>query len=287
MDYGIDRENAGHPLVSVITPVKNGRRYLEECLQSVLSQEYPHIEHILVDGVSTDGTLEILARYQKAYPLRVRFISGPDRTPDDAWNKGLLIAKGEIMGFLGSDDRYLPDAVGRVVDFFGSHPQAVFVFGEVYIIDDRGRIISRGVTKDFSLTEVINRCNTIPATSAFFKRRVLEKIGPLDTSISPSDYDYWIRVGKVFAIHHLPQFLSEFRVHPYRIGSSAKIARDYPRVGFLVCRRHGGSYFSPRTLEYAKFLCRASCRPFLGIFYPSIKRAIKPALSRLGIYKTG
>jgi len=285
MDYGIDGERAGRLLVSIITPVRNGRRYLEECLQSVLSQGYPHIEHILVDGVSTDGTLEILARYQEAYPLRVRFISEPDRTPEDAWNKGLLLARGEIMGFLGSDDRYLPEAVGRIVEFFGSQPQCVFVFGGIHIIDDRGRVTGRWASKDFSLTELINCCNFIPATSVFFKRRVLETVGLLDISITPSDYDYWIRVGKVFPIQPLPDFLSEFRIHPGSIGGSAIADRRYPRTGFLVCRRHGGSYFSPRTLDYAKFIVADLCRPLLGPLYPSIRQTIKQALSRLGIYK--
>lgn len=261
-------------LVSIITPVRNGRRYLEESLQSVLSQDYPHIEHILVDGVSTDGTLEILARYQEAYPQRIRFISEPDRTAEDAWNKGLLLARGEIMGFLGADDRYLPDAVGRVVDFFNYHPQAVFVFGEAHLIDGQGRISGRFVTKEFSLEEAINYNHYIPATSTFFRRQVPETVGLLDTSITPSDCEYWIRVGKVFPIHHLPHFLSEFRIHPGGITGSAIAARRYMRAEFLFSRRYGASYFSARTMRYVKVIVADVLRPLLGPCYPLIKQAL-------------
>jgi hypothetical protein len=107
----------------------------------------------------------------------------------------------------------------------------------------------------------------------------------LDISITPSDYDYWIRVGKVFPIQPLPDFLSEFRIHPGSFGNLGIAARCFPRTGFLVCRRHGGSYFSPRTLDYAKFIVADLIRLLLGPFYPSIRQAIKQALSRLGIYK--
>src|SRR3972149_511511 len=118
------------PLVSIITMVLNGVKYLEECIQSVLTQNYPHIEHIFVDGGSTDGTVEILTKYQTKYPNRIRFISEPDKGPGDAWNKGIRMAKGEIFGFLGSDDVSEPGAIISVVEFFKSNPDAYFVFGE-------------------------------------------------------------------------------------------------------------------------------------------------------------
>ncbi|PIQ85589.1 MAG: glycosyltransferase, partial [Candidatus Omnitrophica bacterium CG11_big_fil_rev_8_21_14_0_20_43_6] len=85
-------------LVSIVTPVRNDRKYIARCIQSVLLQEYPHIEHVIVDGASTDGTLDIISNYSKKFPQRIRFISEPDNGGADAWNKGLKMAKGDIFG---------------------------------------------------------------------------------------------------------------------------------------------------------------------------------------------
>ncbi len=113
---GISEEGSkDKTLVSVITPVLNGVKYLEECIQSVLKQGYPNIEHILVDGASTDGTEEMLASYQAKYPDRIRFISEPDEGIGVAMNKGLWMAKGGIFGGLMADDFYEPEAVQAVV----------------------------------------------------------------------------------------------------------------------------------------------------------------------------
>lgn len=157
-----------NPLVGIITPVLNRIKYLEACIQSVLNQSYPYIEHIFVNGGSSDGTLDMLASCGAKYPNRIRFISEPDKGAGEAWNKGLRMAKGEILGWLGSDILSEPDAIMTVVEFFRANPDAYFVFGGLNYINEKGEILRKlkFPTKDFNLDEAINDTCPIPCPSA-------------------------------------------------------------------------------------------------------------------------
>lgn len=267
-----------NPLVSIITQVLNGIKYLEACLQSVLNQSYPYIEHILVDGCSTDGTVEMLASYQAKYPDRIRFISEPDKGAEEAFNKGLVMAKGEILGWLGSDDVYEPNAIQIVVEFFRANPDACFVFGDCNNINEKGEIVGKYPTKDFNLEETINNSCHIPAPSAFYKREVIEKVGGVDTSgRTNSDVDYWIRVGKVFPIHRIEKTLSNFRAHQDKrnaIMTDKMIARE----DFIMSRRHGGRLFSRRARIYFWLVIIDPLRPILNFPIPLLKIALRPIL---------
>ena len=115
------------PLVTIVTVVLNFVNYIDTCIESVLKQSYPHIEHVIIDGGSTDGTVDILSSYSAKYPDRVRFISEPDKGAWDALNKGIRMAKGEIIGVLGADDMHEPDVIRTVVEFFEANPGAYVV----------------------------------------------------------------------------------------------------------------------------------------------------------------
>jgi len=268
--------NKDNPLVSVITPVLNGAKYLEECLQSVLNQSYPYIEHVIVDGGSTDGTLDILSSYQAKHPDRVRFISKPGQGIGEAMNNSIRMAKGKIFGSINADDFYELDAVQTVVEFFRANPGAYFVFGGCNIIDEKGKIIGRSKPKDFDLKEMINETNCIPSPSAFYKREVTEKVGWFETSIG-SDRDYWIRVGMIFPIRRIEEVLSSFRVHPgsATTGSSTEIRRMHIRANYVITRQYGGSIFSPFCKRYYKFLIIEGLRPILGFAYPLIRKVLR------------
>ena len=239
-----------NPLVSIITPVLNGVKYLEACIQSVLTQGYPCIEHVFVDGGSTDGTLDMLTSYSAKYPDRIRFISEPDSGPEEAWNKGLKMAKGEIFGWLGADDLYEPDAIMAAVDFFRANPDAYFVFGDRNYINGKGEIIGKSQSKDFDLDEAINDKCRIGVTAAFYKREVVEKVGFIDTGTRVSELDYWIRVGKVFQIHRINKILSNFRMYKGSFSGSKEAGKMYAIDSFIISRRHGGRIFSPRGRRY-------------------------------------
>ena len=255
-----------NPLVSIITPVLNGIKYLETCIQSVLNQSYPYIEHIFVDGGSSDGTLDMLSNYKAKYPDRIRFVSEPDRGVGEALNRGLTMAKGEIFGWLDSDDVYEADAIMTVVEFFRSNPDAYFVFGEGNIINEAGEVIRKRLTKDFDLKEVINDKCYILLTSAFYRREVIERVGLFNTL--GNDVDFWIRVGKEFQIHRIEKTLSNWRLHKDGISASReknkmRMVKQKFREDYLLCRQYGGSIFAPRCRRYFMFVILDR----LGLYY--------------------
>ena len=263
------------PLVSIITPSFNRVRYLETCLQSVLNQSYPNIEHIIVDGASTDGTVELLARYQSMHPERIKFISEPDKNPNDAWNKGLKTAKGEIFGWLGSDDIYEPDAIQAVVEFFNAKPDAYFVFGECNVINEKGEIIGQYETKDFDLDEIINDSCHNATPSSFYRREVIEKVGLFDTNIANADVDYWIRAGNLFSMYRIKKVLANFRAHSDKCELSTMPARLRTRDDYIMSRRYGGSVFSPRARRYFLLTITDGIRwVLLPVYYHFLKRAV-------------
>jgi len=263
------------PLVSIITPVLNGIQYLETCITSVLEQSYPYIEHIFIDGGSTDGTLEMLADYQTNYPERIRLISEPGMGVGDAWNEGLRVARGQIFGWLGADDMSEPRAIQTVIEFFRDNTEAYFVFGDCNIIDEKGEIINRIQTKEFNLAEIIKVGCYVPTPSSFYKREVIEKVGYYSTL--GNDLDYLIRVGRVFSVHRIKQVLSNFRVHE---GSSTTGARKEIRLMWLrddcqVSRRYGGGIFSGYCQRYYKFALIEKLRPMLGYAFPILRHLMQ------------
>src|SRR5712691_1818747 len=129
------------PSMTVITPCLNARDTIEEALASVRSQGYPDLEHLVVDGGSTDETLDVLERAEG-----IRYLSEPDRGLSDAMNKGVAMARGEVLGWLNADDFYLPGALRKVGEAFESNPGALWATGGCIIVDHEGREIRRAVT---------------------------------------------------------------------------------------------------------------------------------------------
>ena len=275
-----NKDTIDNPLVSIITPVLNGIKYLEACIQSVLNQSYPNIEHIFVDGGSTDGTVEMLSSYQTRYPKRIRFISEPDRGVGEAWNKGLRMARGKIFEWLGSDDMSEPDAIEAAVEFFRANPDTYFVFGDCNVINEKGEIIGKYPTRDFDLHELINKYGCmVPTPSSFYKREVIDKVGFYDTL--GTDYDYLIRVGKIFPIHRIEKVLSNFRVHEgsRTTGLSKKTRKMALRENCIISKRHGGGIFSGYCRAYYWFAIIENLRPILGFTYPFIKKVLRIKIS--------
>ncbi len=181
-------------LVSVVTPSLNQGGFIEETIKSVLSQDYSKIEHIVVDGGSTDSTTDILAHFEG----RIRWVSEPDRGQADAVNKGFSMARGEILGWLNSDDTYLPGAISTVAEYFARHPEVVMVYGDAYFIDRDGRITGEYSTEQFRFERLAESCYICQPT-VFIRAEVFKKIGDLNVDLQTCmDYDYWIRIGKYY-----------------------------------------------------------------------------------------
>lgn len=200
-----------NPLVSVVTPSYNQADYLEQTMRSVLEQDYPRIEYMVVDGASTDGSVEIIRKYADKLSW---WVSGKDKGQGDAINKGLARAKGEIVAWLNSDDYYLPGTISSVVKTFERHPEAILVYGDVLAVD--GNETTTNVLKydQLSLEDLL--CfQIIGQPSVFFRREAFEITGGLDISFHYLlDHHLWIRIAQQGQILHLPQLLAAARYHP-------------------------------------------------------------------------
>jgi glycosyltransferase involved in cell wall biosynthesis len=236
---------AEFPIVSIVTPVLNGARFLPETLESVRLQDYPRLEHVVVDGGSTDGTLDLL----KAAP-GVVWASGPDRGMYDAVGRGFVLARGEVLAYQNADDRYVvPGAVSAAVRYLGAHPGVDVVYGDFRYIDEAGRPLPRSAPgREFDLT-ALRRHNFVPPHAAFVRRAVVEEGHRPDPSLRfAGDWEWFLgmaRAGKRFA--HLPQVLAEFRLHRHaqtRIVPWRTKIEEWRRV----CARHEASL--PQLLWY-------------------------------------
>ncbi len=241
------------PDVSIITPVRNGARFIEAALQSVLGQTCAAVEHVIVDGASDDGTPAILARYHARYPDRVRFISEPDRGGCEGFNKGCRMARGRILGWLGSDDLSCADAARQVVAHLDAHPHHDVVYGEADFIDGQGRVVGRFATRDFSVDRAINEGACVAFPAVFYRRHVVDQVGGFRVGDIVCDHEWLIRVGTRFALTRLPLTLCQFRLHEGSTSASAG-ERIYPRGNFLASRRHGGRLLSPVSMRYYRSL---------------------------------
>jgi len=216
-------------LVSIITPSYNQGPYLEQTIQSVLEQDYPRIEYIVVDGESTDNSFEIIKKYNDRLAY---WISEKDSGQAEAINKGFARAKGEILAWLNSDDYYLPDTISAVVKCFEENPEVVMVYGDMQAVDGNGQTINVLKYKQLSLQDLL--CfQIIGQPSVFFRRSALEKTGWLDTSFHfMLDHHLWIRLAQQGRILHMPQVWSAARYHPQ--AKNRARAAEFGREAFRV-----------------------------------------------------
>jgi glycosyltransferase involved in cell wall biosynthesis len=237
------------PLVSVITPVLNAAGFLEETLRSVLTQDYPHLEYLVMDAGSTDGTLEILERYRG----RLAFVSAPDGGTADAINRGFRKARGEILAWLGADDLYLPGAVSAAAAALAEDRDAGAVYGEGYWIGEAGQTIGRYPTVAPYSAAALRRECPICQPACFVRRAAVEAVGGLDASLTSAfDYDLWIRLSRRYRFLAIPQYLAQSRMHA-RNKSLGQKQRMFEECIQLL-RRHYGYVPMPWIYSYVSFL---------------------------------
>jgi len=212
------------PLVSIAIPAYNHARYLGEAIRSVLEQDYPHIELIVLDDGSTDDTREVLARHTGKFFWETQENMGQARTLNKAWR----LAKGDILGYLGADDILLPRAVGRCVNCLQTHRNAIVAYCDFNLIDRDSRIVRRVRAPDFDFLDMVAKLACPPGPGAFFRRPADDEFWWNPDFRQMPDYDFWLRMGLRGPFVRIPETLAGFRVHE----SSATFSRaDSRRAG--------------------------------------------------------
>jgi glycosyltransferase involved in cell wall biosynthesis len=210
--------------ISIITPSLNQKEYIEKTILSVREQNYPNYEHIIIDGKSTDGTLDILKKFKN----EITYISEKDTGQANAINKGLRMASGDILAFINSDDYYLPNTFNSIISAFQNH-SAGWLIGDYKIIDSLGNEIHNFVIKykktlrEMDKIKLFYLANYIPQPSTFWKRNFLIASGYFNEKYTYAfDYEYWLRLYKIETPIIIRNELSAFRIH-----QSSKGSQDY------------------------------------------------------------
>jgi glycosyltransferase involved in cell wall biosynthesis len=206
------------PLISIVTPSFNQAAYLRECLHSVATQEAGLVEHLVVDGGSSDDTVSVLQSFDgKPEYAHLQWTSERDRGQSDALNKGFRAASGEIIGWLNSDDRYRAGCFRAALQAFRDHPEVDVIYGDYAWIDERGNVLQLRREISFSAFVLLyHRVLYIPTTAMFFRRRILEGGHLLDDSLHYAmDFEFFVRLhANGYRFLHIPVFLGDFRFQP-------------------------------------------------------------------------
>ena len=231
--------------VSIVTPSYNQAQYLTMCLRSVGIQSYRNVEHIVVDGGSKDGSLEILETFQTR-DSRLHFSSGPDHGQGDAVNKGFSLASGDIVAWINSDDFYFsPTVFEHVVEQFASHPEIDVLYGGMAYVDSGNHLLHVRIPPPFDYSR-LTRIAYIGNTNTFYRRKVIESYQVDPDYHFVIDHEYMLRLTKEFRTVRIPHMIACFRVHPQaktQILSMAqknieRIRRDsYHNVRLGFCHR--------------------------------------------------
>lgn len=202
------------PLVSVVTPSYNQGQFIEETIRSVLLQGYPNLEYIVIDGGSTDESVDVIRRYE---PWLAGWVSEPDNGQTHAINKGWQRAHGEALTWLNSDDTLLPHSLSTAVTHLFSEPGADLVYGDVCRTDAHSRQVRLQRGQPFNADRVIIQAHNPVSQQGFLMRRsLLDRVGLLDENLCfVMDYDFWLRVARAGArVRHIDTPLATFRQHP-------------------------------------------------------------------------
>jgi glycosyltransferase involved in cell wall biosynthesis len=218
------------PLVSIIVPSYNQGRFIRATLDSILKQDYRPIEILVIDGASTDQTVDVLRSYGNLPELD--WVSEPDHGVVHAVNKGFAKSRGDIVAIQSSDDCYLPGAITRAVAEFRHHPGVGLVYGDTVKVDAQGDELARYRIGPYSLENLFLLKTWIPQPSAFFRRELLDAVGGWDERIPYApDTGLWIRMAFRTEVHKIDEYLSQRRMHDeQRDVQSSRIVRDYTKM---------------------------------------------------------
>jgi glycosyltransferase involved in cell wall biosynthesis len=222
---------------AIVTPSYNTGAHVRATVESVLAQDWPHVDYLVMDGGSTDETVDVL----RSFGPRLRWVSERDRGQSDAINRGFAQTTGEILGWINSDDTYAAGAVRTAAEYLAARPDVAMVYGDADFIDARGDRIARcaHVEPEFRRRRLLHYADFIVQPAAFFRRSAFEAVGGLDPSLNwAMDYDLWLKfAARGFKVAYLPRVLANYRW----LGDSKSAAGGWGRLEEVdrVARRHG------------------------------------------------
>jgi glycosyltransferase involved in cell wall biosynthesis len=242
---------------SVITATLNRLDFLRKCTHSVLDQDYEQVEHVVVDGGSTDGTVEFLQSLSVQYGDRIRWVSGPDNGISDALNKGLGMATGDVISCMGSDDSLMPGALRVVSRHLEEAPGALWVYGSGVIVDEKGRRIRLRRAKEFRHALFIRTCLFF-GPSVFVRRELALRGGPLREDLKYAmDYEWYLRLATIAAPHKVDDVLSSFGWHRGSVTSAQRLAQLDESLDISRSYARGGWEKAYITAAYKFYKVRA------------------------------
>lgn len=198
------------PLVTIVVPAYNHARYLGQAIDSVLAQDYPHVELVVLDDGSRDNTREVLQRYGSRFHWETHENMGQSATLAKGW----ALARGEILGYLSADDTLEPSVVSESVAQLGLRPDAVATYCDFVLVDPNSRVVRRINAPEFDYEQMLATATCPPGPGAFFRRSAYEKAGPWDPALRQMpDLDFWIRLALFGPFVRIPIPLAAFRVH--------------------------------------------------------------------------
>ena len=225
------------PKISIITPSFNQGEFIEETIRSVLLQGYPNLEYIIVDGGSTDQTVQIIKKYE---PWISSWVSEPDHGQTHALNKGFQKATGEIVAWMNSDDYYAKGAFQCIAQVFVDHEKPLLLYGDCNEVNEDGVLTKHYSSPYEGVNSLVIQKGFIPQPASFFHKQLIEEVGYLDESLRYAmDCDLWIKIAQSHDVLHIKQTLANFRIH-----SASKTEMDLPKMlaeHEAVVRKYWGS----------------------------------------------
>src|SRR5579859_3357559 len=197
------------PRFAIVTPSFNTAKYIGDAIRSVLDQRFSNVDYLVMDGGSTDGTMEIL----RGFGEQIRWVSQRDDGQADAIKRGFAQTDGDILTWLNSDDYFCPGAFEAVAEFFATHPDVDVVYGDANYVDHRGQLISRCVhVEPFDRNRLFRYSDFIVQPAAFFRRRAYDAVGGVDPRFHWAlDYDLWLKMARQFKFAYLSKVLACYR----------------------------------------------------------------------------
>jgi glycosyltransferase involved in cell wall biosynthesis len=262
-------QTMNNPVVSIVTPSYNQGQFIEETIKSVLSQDYPHIEYMVIDGGSSDNSVAIIKRYESKIAY---WVSEKDKGQGNAINKGWEKATGEILAFINSDDMLAPGAVSRIVSVFQQNKKIGIIYGDCAEIDEKNDRISFWKSRKTNLKDSIWNGQAFAQPSAFFNAKLVKSVGMINENLHLAlDYDLILAIMKTAPVYYLPETLAQARI--YRNTKTNTLIERHWRESLRVRWKYGKLFIVKPVIEYLMYRLLHSMPKGLQMQFRKIRRS--------------